>query len=62
MSNFTKTLIFEHNLAVILTRNGINPQNRNENLERFKIWMHDRVKSKFITNEAEMNKAYLKIE
>ena len=30
MSNFTKTLIFEHNLAVMLQRNGINPPNRNE--------------------------------
>jgi hypothetical protein len=62
MSNFIQTLIFEHNLAVTLQRNGINPPNRNPNLERFKIWMRDRVKSKFITNEAEMNKAYLKIE
>lgn len=38
-SNFTSNLIFEHNLAVTLSRNGINPPGANSNVERFYEWM-----------------------
>jgi len=59
-SNFTSKLIFEHNLAVTLSRNGINPPEVNSNVERFYEWMK-MIENKYINDQELMIPAVRKV-
>jgi len=56
-SNFTSKLIFEHNLAVTLSRNGINPPEVNSNVERFYEWMK-RIGNIYLSDRDRMVEAF----
>lgn len=56
-SNFTSKLIFEHNLAVTLSRNGINPPEVNSNVERFYEWMK-MIKNNYLHDNERMVNAF----
>jgi len=56
-SNFTSKLIFEHNLAVTLSRNGINPPGVNSNVERFYEWMK-KIKNNYLYDNERMVEAF----
>jgi len=59
-SQVMKQLIFEHNLAVTLSRNGINPPEDESNVERFYEWMK-KIKNKYVDNQELMIPAIRKI-
>jgi len=59
-SHAMKQLIFEHNLTVTLSRNGINPPEDESNVERFYEWMK-MIKNKYIDDQELMIPAIRKI-
>jgi len=56
-SQSMKQLIFEHNLAVTLSRNGINPPEDESNVERFYEWMK-RIKNVYLHDNERMVNAF----